>query len=64
AEWAWFQQILAFGWECLPLGLPDNNDPRGLSAMRINITPDTPHLLRQSGIFAQIHLMDLDRAVA
>lgn len=64
AEWAWFQQILAFGWECLPLGLPDNDDPRGLSAMRINIAPDTPHLLRQSGIFAQVHLMDLDRAAA
>lgn len=64
AEWAWFQQILAFGWECLPLGLPDSNDPRGLSAMRINIASDTPHLLRQSGIFAQIHLMDLDLAAA
>ncbi|WP_254913952.1 acyl-homoserine-lactone synthase [Sphingobium sp. Z007] len=64
AEWAWFQQILAFGWECLPLGLLDNSDPRGLSAMQINIGPDTPNLLSQSGVFAQIHLMDLDRAAA
>lgn len=63
AEWAWFQQILAFGWQCLPLGMPSNAD-RGLSAMRIDISPATPGLLRQSGIFTSIQLMDLDRAAA
>ena len=63
AEWAWFQQILAFGWQCLPLGMPSSAD-RGLSAMRIDISPATPGLLRQSGIFTPIQLMDLDRAAA
>lgn len=64
AEWAWFQQILAFGWVCLPLGLPSVSDPHSLSAMRIDISPETPRLLRQSGTFEPIHLMDLDRAAA
>lgn len=64
AEWAWFQQILAFGWICTPLGLPNADNARGLSAMRIEISSETPHLLRQSGIFSPIHLTDLDRAAA
>jgi N-acyl-L-homoserine lactone synthetase len=64
AEWAWFQQILSFGWVCVPLGLPSVSDPHSLSAMRITISPATPHLLRQSGTFEPIHLMDLDRAAA
>lgn len=64
AEWAWFQQILAFGWQCLPLGMPSSSDARSLSAMRIDISPETPGLLRQSGIFAPIQLLDLDRAAA
>lgn len=64
AEWAWFQQILALGWVCVPLGLPSVSDPHSLSAMRIDISPETPCLLRQSGTFEPIHLMDLDRAAA
>lgn len=64
AEWAWFQQILAFGWICTPLGLPNADNASGLSAMRIEISSETPHLLRQSGIFSPIDLTDLDRAAA
>ena len=64
AEWVWFQQILAFGWDCRPLGLPAGNGARCLAAMRIDISAETPSRLLQSGIYAPIQLMDLDRAAA
>lgn len=41
----WFQQILAFGWRCMPLGLPRTIDGTMLAALRIEITPETPSLL-------------------
>lgn len=45
AEMSWFQQILAFGWRCMPLGLPRVIDGTMLAALRIEITPETPSLL-------------------
>jgi len=45
AEMGWFQQILAFGWRCTPLGLPRMIDGTMLGALRIEITPETPGLL-------------------
>ncbi|AHE55574.1 acyl-homoserine-lactone synthase [Sphingomonas sanxanigenens] len=45
AEMGWFQQILAFGWCCMPLGLPRIIDGTMLAALRIEITPETPGLL-------------------
>ncbi|TCP65472.1 acyl-homoserine lactone synthase [Sphingomonas sp. PP-CE-1G-424] len=50
AELAWFQQILAFGWDCLPLGLPRVIDGAPLAALRITITQQTPALLAAAGI--------------
>lgn len=50
AEIGWFQQILAFGWRCEPLGLPHIIDGRSLAALRIFITDDTPALLATAGI--------------
>lgn len=41
----WFQQILGFGWRCMPLGLPRTIDGTMLAALRIEITPETPSLL-------------------
>lgn len=53
AEIGWFQQILAFGWHCMPLGLPRILDGAMLVALRIDITPETPALLASAGIVAR-----------
>ena len=51
AELNWLQQILAFGWRCRPLGLPQVIGGRTLGALRIDIDPETPALLAANGIF-------------
>jgi N-acyl-L-homoserine lactone synthetase len=50
AELAWLQQILAFGWDCRPLGPPARLDCGFLGALAIHITPETPALLAANGI--------------
>jgi acyl-homoserine lactone synthase len=50
AELGWFQQILAFGWRCRPLGTPRSLEGRTLVAMRIDIDADTPAQLIAAGI--------------
>lgn len=52
AEIGWFQQILAFGWRCMPLGLPRLRDGRMLAAVAIDIDADTPRLLADAGTYA------------
>lgn len=52
AEIGWLQQILAFGWDCRPLGLPQPFGAAMLGALRIDITPETPALLKRGGIAA------------
>ncbi len=64
AELAWFEQILTFGWDCTPLGYGAIDGQRGLAAMRIAITPQTPDLLRNGGIYVPTALVDLDRVAA
>lgn len=51
AELSWLQQILAFGWDCRPLGLPRQHDCGVLGALSISITAQTPALLAQNGIW-------------
>jgi len=51
AEIGWLQQILAFGWDCRPLGLPRRFDSRVLGAIEIRIADDTPALLAANGIW-------------
>lgn len=51
AEIAWLQQILAFGWDCWPLGPPREIGGRLLGALAISITGKTPALLAQNGIW-------------
>ena len=51
AEIAWLQQILAFGWDCRPLGVPAQDQCGMLGALAIEITPDTPRLLAANGIW-------------
>jgi acyl-homoserine lactone synthase len=50
AELVWFQQILAFGWRCRPLGLPRIDGATVLAALRIDIDATTPGLLAAAGI--------------
>lgn len=49
ADMGWLSQILAFGWKCEPLGLPQSL-PCGLTgALQINITDETPSLMAAAG---------------
>jgi N-acyl-L-homoserine lactone synthetase len=54
AELNWLQQILAFGWRCRPLGLPQLIDGRTLGALRIDIDAETPARLAANGIFSAV----------
>ena len=56
AELSWLQQILAFGWRCRPLGLPQAIGGRTLGALRIDIDANTPALLAANGIFQSASL--------
>lgn len=51
AELAWLQQILAFGWECRPLGIPARFECGVLGALAIEIRPDTPNRLAANGVW-------------
>jgi N-acyl-L-homoserine lactone synthetase len=62
AEMGWFQQILAFGWRCMPLGLPRVIDGTMLAALHIEITPETPALLAAGRVTASA--LRVDRRVA
>ncbi|KEQ53293.1 acyl-homoserine-lactone synthase [Sphingobium chlorophenolicum] len=62
AEMGWCQQILAFGWRCMPLGLPKVIDGTMLAALRIEITPETPALLAAGRITASA--LRIDQRVA
>ena len=54
AEIAWLQQILAFGWDCRPLGVPVQQDCGMLAALAIEISPETPRLLAENGIWESV----------
>lgn len=64
AEMGWLQQILAFGWDCRPLGLPRRIAGQLLGALRIDITRETPALLAQGGIYTPAHHADADAIAA
>jgi N-acyl-L-homoserine lactone synthetase len=51
AELSWLQQILAFGWECRPLGLPRELGCGLTGALAITIDAQTPALLERNGIW-------------
>ncbi|MFA6125372.1 MAG: acyl-homoserine-lactone synthase [Sphingomonas sp.] len=64
AEFGWYQQILAFGWRCEPLGLPCLVDGRTLAALHIFITPETPALLAAAGIRGRHAILANERLAA
>jgi acyl-homoserine lactone synthase len=51
AEIAWLQQILAFGWDCRPLGPPARVDCGMVGALAIEIRSDTPDRLAANGVW-------------
>ena len=51
AELAWLQQILAFGWDCRPLGVPARAECGTVGALAIEIRHDTPALRAANGIW-------------
>lgn len=54
AEIGWLQQILAFGWDCRPLGVPVRCDCGTIGALAIEITGETPSLLAGNGIWQPV----------
>lgn len=55
AEMGWLQQVLAFGWDCRPLGAPARLECGMIGALAINITPETPALLAANGIWQALN---------
>jgi acyl-homoserine lactone synthase len=51
AELGWLQQVLAFGWDCRPLGPPRQLECGLTGALAISIRPDTPALLARNGMW-------------
>lgn len=51
AEMGWLQQILAFGWDCRPLGVPARLECGMIGALAIEIRSDTPNLLAANAIW-------------
>ena len=54
AELGWLQQILAFGWDCRPLGVPVRLECGMIGALAIEIRSDTPALLAANGIWEPV----------
>ena len=51
AELSWLQQILAFGWDCRPLGAPAPLSCGTVGALAIEIGAETPAMLAANGIW-------------
>ncbi len=51
AELGWFRQIIGFGWNCRPLGLPRPLGSSHITALAIDIDDETPALLSAGGIY-------------
>lgn len=61
AEIGWLQQILSFGWDCRPLGMPAAEKGGVLGALEIRITPETPAKLHAAGIWDPVFTLGLER---
>lgn len=61
AEIGWLQQILSFGWDCRPLGVPVEQNSNVLGALEIRITPDTPAKLHAAGIWSPVPTLGRER---
>jgi acyl-homoserine lactone synthase len=54
ADMPWFSQILSFGWECRPLGLPQLLPCGMTGAMEIRIDRDTPARMAEAGVWHEV----------
>jgi N-acyl-L-homoserine lactone synthetase len=64
AEMGWFQQILAFGWTCAPLGMPRRHEGTLIAALAIEIDIGTLSLLAKAGIRPQPIILASDMRIA
>ena len=53
-DMGFLQQILSFGWDCSPLGLPVPSRSGMIGALEIRISDDTPSLLARAGIWSPV----------
>lgn len=56
AEFAWFQQIRAFGWDCVNLGPPVREGSKLLVGLRIMIDDQTIDGLKGAGTYESLNL--------
>ena len=61
ADSGWLSQVLALGWDCWPLGLPQRVGRVMTGALRIDITPHTIRLLKDAGTYQHEPLGYADR---
>ena len=52
ADMPWYSQLLSFGWQCEPLGLPQGLECGMIGALKILITDETPALMEQAGVWS------------
>lgn len=52
ADSGWLSRVLALGWDCWPLGLPEKIGRAMTGALRIDIRSDTLQKLRDAGTYA------------
>lgn len=57
ADLSWLNQLLVAGWDCTPLGLPQNYDGAHVGALRIDVTANTLRQLRANGYEARSTLV-------
>lgn len=62
AEMGWYSQLLALGWKCTPLGMPQNVNGELLAAVLAHITPETINMFRAAGTYASGAIILSDRA--
>jgi N-acyl-L-homoserine lactone synthetase len=61
AELAWFEQILGFGWQCVPLGRAMRVQGRMLAALHIRIDERTIEGLKRTGVFEKASFWQNER---
>lgn len=57
ADSGWLSQVLALGWNCMPLGLPQTVGRVLTGALRIDINTATLRLLRDAGTYVPTQLV-------
>ena len=59
ADFTWYGQILLLGWDCWPLG-PRRKVGRSMTgALHIDVTAETPGLLRQASTYVPCRMVEL-----